>query len=151
MRKIVCVIAILAAAMPLFAADPFVGTWKLDPAKSKYTAGTAPKDVTIVIEEQGDSYQVAATGTYADGSPLSVKYSIPKAGGTGTVQEGPFDAITSKRVSARVRENTYTKNGKETASRRVVLSKDGKTLKNTVNGTDPKGNPLAGADVFDKQ
>jgi hypothetical protein len=151
MRKIVYVIAMLAVAMPLFAADPFVGTWKLDPAKSKYTAGSAPKDVTIVIEEQGDSYQIAATGTYADGSPISVKYTIPKAGGTGTVQEGPFDGVTSKRVSARVRENTYTKNGRETVSRRVVVSRDGKTLTNTVKGTDPQGKPLAGFDIFNKQ
>jgi hypothetical protein len=151
MRKIMYVIAMLVIAMPLFAADPFVGTWKLDPAKSKYTAGSAPKDVTIVIEEQGDTYQVAATGTYADGSPISVKYTIPKAGGTGTVQEGPFDAVTSKRVSARVRENTYTKNGKETVSRRVVVSRDGKTLTTTVKGTGPQGTPLAGTDIFNKQ
>jgi hypothetical protein len=123
MRKVMYVIAMLAVAMPLFAADPFLGTWKLDPAKSKYTAGTAPKDVTIVIEEQGDNYQISATGAYADGSPISVRYTIPRAGGTGTVQEGPFDTVTSKRVSARVCENTYTKNGKETMSRRVVVSR----------------------------
>jgi hypothetical protein len=145
------VIAMLAVAMPLFAADPFLGTWKLDPAKSNYTAGSAPKDVTIVIEEQGDTYQVSATGTYADGSPISVKYTIPKGGGTGTVQEGPFDAVTSKRVSARARENTYTKNGKETMSRRVVVSRDGKTLRNTVKGTGPQGTRVAGVDVFNKQ
>jgi hypothetical protein len=35
MRKIVYIIALLGLATPLFAADPFVGTWKLDPAKSK--------------------------------------------------------------------------------------------------------------------
>jgi hypothetical protein len=151
MRKIMYVIAMLAVAIPLFAADPFLGTWKLDPAKSKYTAGSAPKDVTLVVEEQADNYQVTATGTYADGSPISVKYTIPKGGGTGTVQDGPFDAVTSKRVSARVRENTYTKNGKETMSRRVVVSRDGKALRNTVKGTGPQGTPVAGVDVFNKQ
>ena len=151
MRKIMYVIAMLAVAIPLFAADPFLGTWKLDPAKSKYTAGSAPKDVTLVVEEQADNYQVTATGAYADGSPISVKYTIPKGGGTGTVQDGPFDAVTSKRVSARVRENTYTKNGKETMSRRVVVSRDGKALRNTVKGTGPQGTPVAGVDVFNKQ
>jgi hypothetical protein len=153
MRKIMYVIAMLAVALatPLFAADPFAGTWKLDPAKSNYTAGSAPKDVTLVVEEQADNYQVTATGTYADGSPISVKYTIPKGGGTGTVQDGPFDAVTSKRVSARARENTYTKNGKQTMSRRVVVSRDGKTLRNTVKGTGPQGTPVAGVDVFNKQ
>ena len=151
MRKIAYMIALLALAAPLFAADPFVGTWKLDPAKSKYTAGTAPKDVTIVIEEQGDNLQVTATGSYQDGSPISVKYTVPKAGGAGTVQEGPFDAITSKRVSARARENRYSKNGKEIISRRTVISQNGKTLRVTAKGTDAQGKPVAGVDVLDKQ
>lgn len=151
MRKIVYIIALLALATPLFAADPFVGTWKLDPAKSKYTAGTAPKDITLVIEEQGENYQVTATGSYQDGSPISVKYTVPKAGGAGTAQEGPFDALTSQRVSARVRENRYTKNGKATVSRRIVVSKDGKILRITVKGADAQGKPIAGVDVFDKQ
>ena len=151
MRKVVYIIALLALATPLFAADPFVGTWKLDSAKSKYTAGTPPKDVTLVIEEQGDNYQVTATGSYQDGSPISVKYAVPKAGGAGTVQEGPFDAVTSKRVSARIRENRYTKNGKETVSRRIVVSQDGKTLRNTVKGSDAQGKPASGVDVFEKQ
>ena len=151
MRKIVSIIALLALAAPLFAADPFLGTWKLDPAKSKYTVGTAAKDVTLVIEEQGENYQVTATGSYQDGSPISVKYTIPKAGGAGTAQEGPFDAITSKRVSARVRENRYSKDGKETMSRRIVVSQDGKTLRTTAKGTDAQGKPVSGVDVFDKQ
>jgi hypothetical protein len=151
MRKIAYMIALLALAVPLFAADPFVGTWKLDPAKSKYTAGSAPKDITLVIEEQGDNLQVTASGTYQDGSPISVKYTVPKAGGAGTAQEGPFDAITSKRISARVRENRYTQNGKETMSRRIVVSQDGKTLRVTAKGTDAQGKPVAGVDVFDKQ
>jgi hypothetical protein len=151
MRNIIFILALLGLASPLFAADPFLGTWKLDPAKTKYTTGTPAKDVTLVIEEQGDNYQVTATGTYQDGSPISVKYTVPKAGGAGTTQEGPFDAVTSKRVSARVRENRYTKNGKETVSRRIVVSQDAKTMRITVKGTDAQGKPLAGVDVFDKQ
>jgi hypothetical protein len=151
MRKIIYIIALLGLATPLFAADPFVGTWKLDPAKTKYTTGTPAKDVTLVIEEQGDGYQVTASGTYQDGSPVSVKYTVPKAGGAGTVQEGAFDAVTSKRVSARVRSNTYSKNGKEILSRRVVVSQDGKTMRINVRGTDAQGKPIAGVDVFDKQ
>jgi hypothetical protein len=151
MRKIMYMVALLVIATPLFAADPFVGTWKLDPAKSRYTAGAVAKDVTLIIEEQGDNYQVTATGTYQDGSPISVKYTIPKSGGAGTAQEAPFDAVTSKRVSAHVRENRYTKNGKQTLTRRIVVSQDGKILRITVKGTDAQGKPVAGMDVFEKQ
>ena len=151
MRKLVLATALFTLSASLFAASPFAGTWKLDPNETKYTTGTPPKDVTLTIEENGNELQVNATGTYADGSPLSVKYTVPERGGAANVQEGPFDAMTAKRISARERVNTYTKNGKEIATRRFVVSKDGKELRETVKGTDPKGNPMEGVDRFDRQ
>ena len=151
MRKMICLLVIFAFATPLFASDPFVGTWKLDPAKTKYTTGTAPKELTAVIELQGSDLQVTATGTNGDGSPVSVKYTIPVAGGAGKVQAGDFDAITSKVISNNVRLNTYTKNGKELRTRRMVLSPDGKTMKTTVQGTSAANQQVQGVDVFYKQ
>jgi hypothetical protein len=151
MRKILYVMALLAFATPLFASDPNVGTWKLDSAKTKYTTGTPAKDVTLVIVQDGNNLQITATGTNADGSPIAIKYTIPVAGGPGTVQQGPFDAIVSKRMSATSRENTFTKDGKVVRTRKAVVSKDGKTLTVTVGGVDSAGNPVAGDDVFKKQ
>jgi len=118
MHKLISTFGLFAFATTLFAQSPFVGTWKLDTAKTKYTTGEPPKDVTLVIEEQGDNLQVTATGTNADGSALSVKYTVPVKGGAGQVQEGPYDAVSSKAISAKVRENSYSKGGKEVASRR---------------------------------
>lgn len=151
MHKLISAVALFAFAGTLLAQSPFVGTWKLDTAKTKYTSGEPPKDVTLVIEEQGDNLQVTATGTNADGSPLSVKYTVPVKGGAGQVQEGPYDAISSKSVSTNVRENSYSKNGKQVSSRRVVVSKDGKTIRSTVKGIDATGKTVAGTDVFEKQ
>jgi hypothetical protein len=151
MRKLISVVALFAFASTLLAQSPFAGTWKLDSAKTKYTTGEAPKDVTLVIEEQGDNLQVTATGTNADGSPLSVKYTVPVKGGSGQVQEGPYTTISSRVVSANVRANTYTKDGKTVSSRRVVISKDGKTMRSTVKGTNTTGQTVAGTDVYNKQ
>jgi hypothetical protein len=137
--------------MPLFAAEPFAGTWTLNTAKTKYTTGTPPKNVTLVIEEQGANLQTTATGTSSDGSPISVKFTVPISGGKGTVQEGDFNGITAKRISANVRENSYTKDGKELRSRHMVVSKDGKTMTSQVKGTNPNGKPVDGTDVYDKQ
>jgi len=54
MRKSMYLVAMLAFASPLVAADPFVGTWKLDPSKSKHSGNAPnPKEATIVIEEKG--------------------------------------------------------------------------------------------------
>jgi hypothetical protein len=77
---------------------------------------------------------VTVSGTYDDGLPLSVKYTIPMQGGAGQVQEGGngmFDAVTSKRIGANERETTYIKNGKDAGTRRSVVSKNGKRMTNT--------------------
>lgn len=152
MIKLISALAALAFAGTLIAQnDPWVGTWKLDASKTAYTKGAPAKDVTLTIEEQGDNYQVTATGTNSDGSPISVKYTIPKKGGAGQVQEGPYDAISTKRISGTVRENTYMKGGQEVAMRRSVVSKDGKTLRTTVKGKNAQGEEVAGTDVYEKQ
>jgi hypothetical protein len=144
-------LVLLAFATPLLASDPFTGTWKLNSEKTKYTTGAPPKEVTAVIEEQGTNLQVTATGTFDDGSPLSVKYTIPASGGAGTVQDGDFNGISAKSVSDHVREIHYLKDGKEQRVRRMVLSKDGKTMQTTVKGINPKGKQVSGVDYFDKQ
>ena len=151
MRKLLCLLALLAFATPLFASDPFVGTWTLNSAKTKYTTGAPPKNITLVIEEQGPNLQVTATGTSSEGSPISVKFTVPINGGPGSMQEGDTNGITSKRISANVRDNSYTKDGKEVRSRHIVISKDGKTMTSTVKGTSPNGSPVDGTDVYDKQ
>ena len=45
-----------------FAADAFLGTWKLNEAKSKIGAGS-PKNVTVVYAAAGDSVKVTVDGT----------------------------------------------------------------------------------------
>jgi hypothetical protein len=151
MRKILCALVLLAFATPLLASDPMAGTWALNSAKTKYTTGTPPKSVTLVIEEQGDNLQVTVTGTNDDGTPIAAKYTVPIKGGTGTVDQADFDGVSSKRTSAHVRDNTFTKDGKTLRTRHVVVSPDGKTISTTVKGTSPDGKQVSGVDVFDKQ
>jgi len=151
LHKLISVVSLFVFAGALLAQSPFAGTWKLDPSKTKYTTGQPPKDVTLVIEVKGDDLQVTGTGTNADGSPISVKYTVPLKGGSGQVQEGPYNAVSSKVVSPTVRQNTYTKDGKVMSSRRVVVSTDGKTLKSSVKGMNLAGTKVVGTDVYNKQ
>ncbi|PYT61815.1 MAG: hypothetical protein DMG35_08525, partial [Acidobacteria bacterium] len=51
-----------------FAADGFIGTWKLNEAKSKFDPG-APKNTTVVYEAAGDDVKVTVEGTDTDGKP----------------------------------------------------------------------------------
>jgi hypothetical protein len=43
------------------------------------------------------------------------------------------------------------KGGKEMLHPRLVVSKDGKTMRVTGEGTDAQGKPISGVEVFEKQ
>src|SRR5439155_13907256 len=59
----------LACATAGFAADPQMGTWKLNEAKSKFSPG-APKNRTVVYEAAGESVKVTVDGIDGNGQPL---------------------------------------------------------------------------------
>src|SRR5438270_11400668 len=66
--------AALAFAGSLFAADPFVGRWRLDLAKTTTTpqnpSAPRPKEVTLVAKDQGEYREITVHGLNADGSPI---------------------------------------------------------------------------------
>ena len=47
------ILCILAARL-LAADNPFLGTWKLDVAKSQFSPGPGPKELTVRLEQDGD-------------------------------------------------------------------------------------------------
>ena len=147
-------IALLFLSVPLviWAADPFVGTWKLNVSKSHYKTGTPPKEQTITTIEAGDKQDTTITLTPADGSPISYHFMTPAKGGTGSVVQGAgFDAVTSKRINDNTRELHFTQGGKEARTARVTISKDGKTMQTTLKGTDAQGKPVDATVVYEKQ
>ena len=78
-KLVACAIAMLITALTLTvttaAADQLSGTWKMNPEKSKYSPGPAPKDLTVVVESDENNYKLDATGTDGDGKPMHVQYS----------------------------------------------------------------------------
>jgi hypothetical protein len=148
----VVVMAVVASGVLLAQSNPFVGTWKLNLAKSKDTSGAIPKEETFTVQMVGDQRQVTINGTAADGSPLSFKYAVPDKGGTGKILAGgPYDGVSGTRIDDNTREVTYMKGGKEMLHLRAVVSKDGKTNRMTLKGTDAQGKPVSGVAVFEKQ
>jgi len=106
MRSIRFAFALLGLAGVLVAADPFVGTWKLNHAKSKYKTGAPAKEQTVTIAESGSDLDVTVSGTSADGMPFSSHYTVPAAGGEGRSSNRPmkpFPASAWGQTSARSR------------------------------------------------
>jgi len=132
--------------------SPFVGTWKLNIAKSKFISGAPPKEQTSTIQTVGDQDQVTVSGTAADGSPISFKYEVPDKGGAGKfLAGGAFDAVSGKRIDDNTYETSLVKGGKEVLHIHSMVSKNGRTMTNTTKGTDDQGRPVSRVAVWEKQ
>jgi len=151
MRYTKLVLALLGFAATLCAADPFVGTWKMNPAKTKYKAGTAPKEQTVTISEAGSEMTVKVVGTTADGAKISVAYSLPSAGGVGKIIESSsYDGITGKRMGPTEREMSYMKGGKTVYTAHSKVAADGNSLTVMAKGVNSVGQTVDATVVYDK-
>jgi hypothetical protein len=146
---LLCCFALSVAASP---ADPHVGTWKLNVAKSKYSPGPAPKEVTMKIEAKGAGIHLTQTGTDAAGKPIKIDFTANYDGkDTPVTGVANTDTIAVKRVDANTSEGTLKKGGKVVMTVTSVVSKDGKTRTSTFKGTDAAGKPVNNVAVYDKQ
>jgi hypothetical protein len=152
MRYTKLAFVLLAFATTLLAADPFVGTWKMNSAKTKYKEGTAPKEQTVTITETGKDMVVKIAGTADNGTPIAVSFSVPAAGGAGKLIEGSsYDGVSGKRHGANERETMYKKGGKTVYTTHSKVADDGNTLVSTSKGINVLGQKVEGEVFYDKQ
>ena len=151
----IIVLAVLVSSFLLAQSDPFIGTWKQNIAKSKYSPGPAPKSQTQTYEAQGNGIKLSTDGTAADGSRMTWSYSTNFDGKdspiSGTGAPNGADTIALKRVNPNTYEATFKKAGKVVGTGRDVVSKDGKIRTITAKGTDANGNAVSRIIVWDKQ
>src|SRR5215469_5647053 len=100
MRYSKLVLVLLAFAGALIAADPFVGTWKLNAARSTYKTGMPPKEQTVTFSEEGSDLDVVVKGTSSDGQTISTHFTVPTAGGSGKIIESPYEGVSAKMANA---------------------------------------------------
>ena len=134
-----------------FAADSFMGTWKLNEAKSRIGAGS-PKNTTVVYEAAGDDVKVTVDGTDGDGKPVHSEWTGKYDGKDYPVTGDPStDTRSYKKVNDHTLMFTNKKGEKVTISGRAVVSADGTTRTVTITGTDSKGKKFTSTVVYDKQ
>ncbi len=144
---------VMAVATVALAADPFVGTWKLNVAKSKASDPTMmSKREIIKIEALDNGLKFTLDGVDFYGKAYHSE-SSEKYDGKDYPFSGNQDADTSaiKKVDANTVVTMWKKAGKEVATWRVTVSKDGKTQ--TVSGKmkGAKGHEVTFDLVYDKQ
>lgn len=133
------------------AANPNMGTWKLNDAKSKIAAGM-PKNTTVTYEMAGDQIKVTVEGVDGEGKPAKNEWTGNFDGKDYAVTgDASSDTRSYKQVNANTMELTTKKDGKVTATGKIVVSADGKSRTVTTSGTDSKGKKFKSMGVYDKQ
>jgi hypothetical protein len=133
------------------AANPTLGTWKLNEAKSKMGAGM-PKNLTVVYEAAGDNMKGTIDGVDGTGKPTHNEWTGKFDGKDYPVTGDPTsDTRAIKQIDDHHYELTVKKGGKVTMTGKAVVSADGKTRTVTVSGTDAAGKKVEGTSVYDKQ
>jgi hypothetical protein len=135
--------------------DPWIGTWRLNLAKSKYEpANLAPKSQTLRQEAApGGSAKTTIDVVDAQGKALHQEYVVTFDGKPVAIKGAP-DANTTrvyKRIDGRTYEYVQSVAGKPTTTTRTVVSADGKTRTITTTGRNAQGQTVNNVSVYERQ
>jgi len=134
------------------AADPVVGIWKLNVAKSKFSPGAELTAGTRVYTEVNGTYTLEQKLTGKDGKETSNRVQYRE--GEDMKQASPVagaDTTHAKKIDANTWDFDLKKDGKVVGHVHRVVSADGKSM--TVLNTGTRLGGATGADtlVFDRQ
>jgi hypothetical protein len=151
MRKVLLVLAFCGFAASLWAADPFVGTWKMNPTKSTFI-GQPVNNYTVIIEAQGNGLKLIQDRVEADGKVTHIEFTAKYDGKDYPLTGNPdADTVSYTKPNANTTEYVYKKNGKEVYDGRAVVSKDGKTMTRTLKGKNAQGQDFTYSMFLEKQ
>ena len=139
------------ATAACFAANPHMGTWKLNEAKSKLVPGMG-KNTTVTYAEQKDKIKVTVDGVDKDGKPTHGVW-VGKWDGKAYPEKGnlSWNSAAYKVVNDRTNDITGMKDGKMVWSGRITVAADGKSRTVTLNGTGADGKKFKAKAVYDKE
>ena len=155
MRKTLLLLAVLGLAGSLWAGDPIIGTWKMNPAKSKFPSPQlTQKEQTEVYREIGNGQiELTYRSINSDGALTVEVFIFPAKGGAAEVVKGANGGKSYIEIKINPNEwyATCLENGKQLWVLHKAISKDGKTLAKTSREIDEQGNFLEYHLVLEKQ
>lgn len=146
-------VAVLVSGSTVLAADNWLGTWKLNVAKSKFVPGPPPQSMTIAFQPAADGgIKLTADGVDGEGKAMHLEYAA-KFDGTDVPWTGNpnADSAAPRRLDANRYENVWKKDGKVVVTVTATVSADGKTLTVIQRGKDAKGQVMDTTEVFERQ
>lgn len=161
MRKRVVVVlvslAALLAASPnarTQSTDPWMGTWKVNLAKSTYKPGPKPTVAgTVKMDPMAGGFKTTIDATNPAGQPTHTETVGKFDSKDNPVTGAPTPNTTAayKRINGRTFEVMGKVDGKPTVTTRVVVSADGKSLTATQTGKNDRGENVNNVIVAEKQ
>lgn len=151
----VLLVAVVVVAGTLMAQTPsFVGTWKLNLAKSKYEGTPAPKSLTRTVTADDPGLKYSFEGEAADGSKISYGFTSKLDGSNSAVSgvgmPGGADTVALEKTSVHKMAGVLKKGGAKVGTVTTVISNDGKTV-TVYTKAKIDGNDVKTEQVYEKQ
>ena len=148
-------VGLCAAVAISYAADanPQLGTWKLNEAKSKFNPNSTKNTMVVYSAAPNDMIKITVDGTDKDGKAVHNEW-VGKFDGKDypvTGSDMTFDMRSYKQPNPNTLEMTVKKGGKVVGSGTVVVSADGKTRTVTTKVSDPALSGFNATAVYDRQ
>jgi hypothetical protein len=157
MRKVLFLLFItFSLPSTIWAADPIVGTWKLNISKSKLPPELSNiKELSFTIREIGVDYELSTTGVRKDDSQFYEKMICPKEGGVRDYKKGaPAGEISVIDFPIDDKGNGYCirlVNGRVISVTQWILSEDGRTWQAIGKATTSEGKLYEGLQLWERQ
>jgi hypothetical protein len=123
--------ALFVAAASLWAADPFVGTWRLNVEQSDFGSGPKANSGSATYVANGDGYMYTSETLFGEDRVARLQGLVQF---DGKVNEGTFNGRAVTFLSNRIDANNYEmvlsdkETGKVSHTFRYSISSDGNTL-----------------------
>jgi len=144
--------ATLMLSEAAFASENWVGAWKLNAEKSKFSSETAARAETLKFESGSSGITLTFEGTDPQGKPMQGQYTSKFDGKEVAWTGNPSaDVASPKRIDDNSYENVWKMDGKQTMTTKVVVSEDNMTLTVSETPTDANGPAASSVAVYDRQ
>ena len=132
-------------------ADPFIGTWKLNLAKSTFSGQEPWKSSTQTVQPAAQGLMFMEDIVNANGRAARTVLSLIYDGQPHSVKDGDAVSVIIRRIDSSTQEWTLFTNGQPGLSGRIAFSPDARTATWTIAGKNPQGQPISRTLLYEKQ
>ncbi len=149
---LLCVASLVGSQAAFAGQNNWVGSWKLNEAKSKFSSEAVPRAHTLKFEAASGGIKLTSEALDAQGKAMHGEYTSNFDGKDVAWTGNPSaDVASPKRIDDNSYENVWKLSGKQTMKSTVVVSKDNKTLTVTQTPSGAQGETTSSVAVYDRQ